>query len=466
MVAPLVVGILFKEWDAVRAMMYSALITAGSGALMTFGLNPKSMDMHRREGILLTPLVWITFSLFGTLPFFFTRSITDISSAFFECMSGFTTTGFTVLADVESLSRTILFWRSMMHWVGGMGIILFSLAVLPMLNYAGGMQLFNAEVTGITHDKLRPRISSTAKSLWMIYISLTGMLCLLLWAGPMDFFDSLCHSMSVLSTGGFSTKNASIAHWNSLYVDIVIALFMFIGGVNFSWIYYVTQGKFRMLTSNATFKWYAGTVLVTTAMCVIYVLLAGSGNGIGIGELIVKSVFTFVSAITTTGFVVADFEGWGQFVIMVMCVVMFSGACAGSTSGGAKVDRVELMAKNIKNELYRVLHPNSIVNVRINNKVVPYETVTKAVVFLGIYIVIVVFGTAALTAIGISMHEAFFSALSAIGNVGMGIGDISGGCVAAYNATAKWIMSGLMLLGRLELFTFLVLFTPNFWVKS
>ena len=465
MVAPLVVGLVYEEWDAVEAMLFSALITAGVGAVMTFGLHPKSMDMHKREGILLTPMVWVFYSAFGMLPFFFTHSIDNVAAAFMETMSGFTTTGLTVIADVEVLPRAVLFWRAVMHWVGGMGIILFSLAVLPMLNHAGGMQLFNAEVTGITHDKLRPRISSTAKSLWLVYISLTGILCAMLWAGPMNFFDALCHSMSTLSTGGFSTKNASIAWWDSMYVDLTITAFMLIGGVNFALIYHAACGRVRMLTSNATFRWFIGTVLGGAAMCVVYILIMGT-DGRGVGHIVVDALFTCASAISTTGFVVADFEVWGQFVVMVLCIIMFFGSCAGSTSGGAKIDRMELMAKNIKNELYRVLHPNSIVNVRINHKVVPQEVVTKAVVFLGIYVCITVMGTLALTALGIPMQDSFFSALSALSNVGLGVGEAAGGCYATYSEAAKWMMSLMMVLGRLELFTVLVLFTSNFWVKN
>lgn len=465
MAAPLVVGLVYEEWVAVEAMLYSMLITAGVGAAMTFGLKPKSMDMHKREGILLTPVVWVFFSAFGMLPFFFTHSIDNVASAFMETMSGFTTTGLTVITDVEVLPKAVLFWRAMMHWVGGMGIILFSLAVLPMLNHSGGMQLFNAEVTGITHDKLRPRISSTAKGLWMVYIALTGMLCVLLWAGPMNFFDAVCHSMSALSTGGFSTKNASIAWWDSTYVDLAVTIFMFLGGVNFALIYHAACGNTRALSSNATFRWHAGTVLVATAMCVAYILMAGT-DGRSVWHIIVDALFTCTSAITTTGFIVTDFEAWGQFVIMVLCIIMFFGSCAGSTSGGAKIDRMELMAKNIKNELYRVLHPNSVVNVRINQRVVPYDVVTKAIVFLGIYLSIIVLGTLTLTAFSIPMEEAFFSSVSALSNVGLGVGTATGGCFAVYPDAAKWVMSFMMLLGRLELFTLLVIFTSNFWVKN
>lgn len=465
MLAPLVVGAVYEEWEAVEAMLLSVAITAGIGAAMTFGLRPKSMDMHKREGILLTPMVWVFYSAFGMLPFFFTHSIDSVAAAFMETMSGFTTTGLTVIADVEVLPRAILFWRAVMHWVGGMGIILFSLAVLPMLNHAGGMQLFNAEVTGITHDKLRPRISSTAKSLWIVYIALTGILCVMLWAGPMNFFDAICHAMSTLSTGGFSTKNSSVAWWDSMYVDLSITAFMFIGGINFALIYHAACGRVKALTSNATFRWYLGTVLTGAALCVAYIVIMDTDNR-GVGQIVVDALFTCASAISTTGFVVTDFEAWGQFVVMVLCIIMFFGSCAGSTSGGAKIDRMELMAKNIKNELYRVLHPNSIVNVRINHKVVPQDIVTKAVVFLGIYVCITVMGTLALTAIGIPMQDAFFSTLSALSNVGLGVGEATGGCYASYSEAAMWLMSLMMLLGRLELFTVLVLFTSHFWVKN
>lgn len=464
MVGPVIVGLIYEETTPTKAMVYSAIITGGAGMAMTFGIKPKNMDMHKREGILLTPVVWLAFSVFGTLPFFFSHIITNPANAFMESMSGFSTTGLTVLTDVETLPKTILFWRSVMQWIGGMGIILFSLAVLPMLNHAGGMQLFNAEVTGITHDKLRPRISSTAKSLWMVYISLTGIMCIMLWAGPMNFFDALCHAMSTLSTGGFSTKNASISWWDSRYIDIVVTIFMFIGGMNFALLYRGARGDFKAIANNATFRWYAGTALIAAALCTIFILINGF-NEHATGRTALDVLFTCISAMTSSGFIVTDFECWGHFVIMIMCILMFFGSCAGSTSGGAKIDRMELMAKNIKNELYRVLHPNSVINVRINQKVIPQETVTKAIAFLGIYLCIIIIGTLALTALNIPMQEAFYSSLSALSNIGLGIGDAAGGSFATYPDAAKWIMSFMMLLGRLEIFTVLVIFTSNFWVK-
>ncbi len=464
MLAPLVVGVIYEEIETLKSILYSVLITATSGAIMAFGLVPKNMDMQKRDGLLLVPVVWAAFSFFGALPFLFTGTIDNMAGAFMEAMSGFTTTGLSVITDVEILPKSILFWRAVMHWVGGMGIILFSLAVLPMLNYHGGMQLFNAEVTGITHDKLRPRVSSTAKSLWMVYIVLSIIMAILLWAGPMNLFDALCHTMSALSTGGFSTKNSSIAWWDSTYVTVIVTIFMFLGGMNFALLYKAARGDFRSLWHNGTFKWYCCVVLISTTLVAAYVVF-NKLYGFEIGKTIVDALFTCVSVITSTGLLVADIETWGEFTILIMCILMFFGACAGSTAGAAKIDRLELMMKNIANEFYRVLHPNSIVNVHINRKVVPQEVVSKAIVFLGTYMCIIVVSAMALVVIGIPMKEAFFSSLSALGNIGIGIGSAANGCYASYPAVAKWLLSIVMLIGRLELFTFLVLFTRDFWHK-
>ena len=251
MAVPLIVSLIYDETESVKAFLYSTLITAGSGALMTFGIHPRHTEMHRREGLMLTAGVWLIFSLFGMLPFLFDNALSTVTDAFFEAMSGFTTTGASVMTDVESASHGILMWRAIMNWIGGMGIILFTLAVIPMLNHQGGIQLFNAEVTGITHDKLRPRISQTAKSLWLTYVLLTVTLTVLLWLGPMNAFDAICQSFSTVSTGGFSTRNTSIAWWDSTYVEVVITIFMFIGGINVALIYTALTGRIRASRATA-----------------------------------------------------------------------------------------------------------------------------------------------------------------------------------------------------------------------
>ena len=460
MLIPLIVGFVYGEMESVRSFSLSALITAGSGALMTFGLHPHNTEMHRREGLLLTASVWVFFTIFGMLPFLFDNALGTVTDAFFEAMSGFTTTGASVMTDVESASHSILIWRAIMNWIGGMGIILFTLAVIPMLNHQGGIQLFNAEVTGITHDKLRPRISQTAKSLWLTYALLTVLLTALLWLGPMNAFDAICQSFSTVSTGGFSTRNTSIAWWDSTYVEVVITIFMFIGGINVALLYTALTGKVRALLTNGTVQAYAGVVLVSVAICASYQFYNGTFENIG------DTFFTLIAAMTSTGFGVTNYDAWGPFTTMLLMVLMFCGACAGSTTGAVKIDRMILLVKNTFNEFYRVLHPNSITTVRVNGKVVPSATVMKTIAFLCIYLMILLVGSVILTSLGIPVVDAIFASLSAISNIGLGTG-ITGpeGSFAVLPVAAKWIMSAMMLIGRLELFTVLVIFSRDFWVK-
>lgn len=460
MAVPLIVGLVYDEMESVEAFLIAVLVTLGSGALMTFGIHPRNTEMHRREGLLLTASIWFFFSLFGMLPFLLDGALDNVTDAFFEAVSGFTTTGASVMTDVESASHSTLMWRAIMNWIGGMGIILFTLAVIPMLNHQGGIQLFNAEVTGITHDKLRPRISQTAKSLWMVYALLTVLLAVLLWLGPMNAFDAICQSFATVSTGGFSTRNTSIAWWDSTYVEVVITIFMFIGGINVALIYTALTGKIRALTGNGTVRAYAGVVLVFVAICALYQWYNGTFEHIG------DTFFTLIAAMTSTGFSVTNYDTWGPFTTMLLMVLMFCGACAGSTTGGAKIDRMILLVKNTFNEFYRVLHPNSITTVRVNGKIVPGQTVMKVIAFLSIYLMIFVVGGIILTALGLPVLDAMFASLTAISNIGLGTG-ITGpeGSFAVLPDAAKWIMAMMMLIGRLELFTVLIIFSKDFWVK-
>lgn len=460
MLIPMITGFIYGETHAVLSFLYSVLITAGVGSLMAFGIRPRYPDMHKREGLLLTAMVWVFFSFFGMIPFLFEGVLSSVTDAFFESMSGFTTTGSTVIRDVESASHPILLWRSLMQWIGGMGIILFTLAVIPMLNHQGGIQLFNAEVTGITHDKLRPRISQTAKGLWLVYIIQTVVLCVLLWLGPMDVFDSVCHTLSTVSTGGFSTKNISVEWWNSSYIEIVLTIFMFLGGVNLALVYKASLGKFSALFKNGTFNWYLWIFIGLTIMCSISMWYNGHY------ENWYQIAFTCISAITSSGYSTADFEGWGQFAVIVVMISIFFGGCAGSTSGGAKIDRIVFLLKNTKNEFYRVLHPNSIIPMRINSRTVPNAVVTKVIAFLCIYLMLVVVGGVILTWMDIPVFDALFSSMSMIGNSGIGVG-VTGytGSYANLPDLAKWVLAFMMLIGRLELFTVLILFTKDFWSK-
>lgn len=464
MLVPLATALIYDDGD-LMAFVVSIAVTALTGALMTFGFKPRRRDMGKREGFLLTASVWVVFSVFGMIPFMICRSPLTLSDAFFEAMSGFTTTGASVMQEIDDLSHAIHIWRSLMQWIGGMGIILFTLAVIPMLNSAGGMQMFNAEVTGITHEKLRPRVSSTAKRLWLVYALLTGALIVLYWFGPMGTFDSICHAFSTMSTGGFSTRQESIGAWDSLYIKIVTTVFMFIGGVNFALIFKASSGNFRDVWRNQTFRAYLKVILI---MFVLFDLALAFNHLVPdtIEAYTIDPLFQIVSTMTSTGYTVSNFESWGVFILALEFLMMFFGACAGSTSGGAKIDRALFLLKNSRNELYRCIYPNHILSVNINGSTMTPELINKVLAFLCLYVMVIVAGGTLLTLTGVPLIDSFFSAFSCVSNTGLGAGVTGyGGSYELIPAAGKWILSLLMLTGRLEIFTVLVLFIPSFWRK-
>ncbi|MDE6309753.1 MAG: TrkH family potassium uptake protein [Muribaculaceae bacterium] len=463
MLIPLITCLIYDEPDYM-SFAIAIVITVVAGILMTTLIQPERTEMGKREGFLLTAQVWVVFSFFGMIPFLLCNGSISVSDAFFEAMSGFTTTGASTMPQIEHLSKGILLWRCLMQWIGGMGIILFTLAVVPMLNSSGGMQMFNAEVTGITHEKLRPRISQTAKRLWGMYIFLTAMLAVLLWLGPMDTFESICHAFSTISTGGLSTANGSIASFNSLYVDVVITVFMFLGGVNFVLLIQALSGKPQAIVKNDVFKVYVGIILVMSVLFVIAILCRGQYTGWK--SITIDPVFQIVSVLTSTGYTAVNQESWGPFVLSLIIVMMYFGACAGSTSGGAKIDRMIFLWKNIRNEIYRCVHPNSVMSVRINDKRMSSELVNKVIAFLCIYTLLILLGGTMLTALNMPLVDSFYSSFSAISNTGLSASITGyGGSFDLVPDLGKWILSFLMLVGRLELFTVLILFTPGFWRK-
>ncbi len=465
MLLPLGISCLYNESTSLWAFIYSTAITAGAGALMAFGIRPKSNSMHKREGLMLTAIIWVFFSLFGMLPYLFSDTFNNVTDAFFETMAGFTTTGSSVIRYVEEIPHGVLFWRAMTQWIGGMGIILFTLAVIPMLNQKGGIALFNAEVTGITHERLRPRVSQTAKDLWLIYIGLTFLLTLLLVAGPMDWFDAICHAMTTTSTGGYSTKNIGLDYWRSSYVFIVVIIFMFIGGISFSIIAATFRGDFKRIRDNNTLRWYCMTALITTVIIVAYMAYkAFLDNNF---DRFVYGSFDTISAITSTGFSTFDYEDSGEFVTVILMVMMFFGGMAGSTSGGAKMDRLIVLLKNTANEFYRVLHTNSVRAVHIDGKPVPNHVVSKVNTFFAVYIGIIMVVALYLTFFDIPVFDAMYTSMSAISNVGIGYG-VTGpdSSWVILHPAAKWVLAFEMMVGRLELFTVLVIFTSSFWRKD
>ena len=465
MLLPLAVAWIYNEPTALRAFIYSTLITAGAGAAMAFGIKPHSTSMHKREGLMLTAIIWVFFSVFGMLPYLFSDTFDNITDAFFETMAGFTTTGSSVIRYVEEIPHGVLFWRAMTQWIGGMGIILFTLAVIPMLNQKGGIALFNAEVTGITHERLRPRISQTAKDLWLIYIGLTALLTVLLFLGPMDWFDAICHAMTTTSTGGYSTKNIGLDYWQSNYVFIVVIIFMFMGGISFSIIAATIRGNFSRIRHNNTLRWYCMTTLITTVAIFLYSAYMGFLNTNS--DRLVYGAFDTLSAITSTGFSTFDYENSGQFVTVILMVMMFFGGMAGSTSGGAKMDRLIVLLKHTANEFYRVLHTNSVRAVHIDGKPVPNHLVSKVNTFFTVYIGIILIVGLYLTFYGLPVFDAMYTSMSAISNVGIGYG-VTGPSSSwvVLHPGAKWVLAFEMMVGRLELFTVLVIFTRSFWKKD
>lgn len=462
MMIPCIVGLIYSEPATLEFFICTAF-TAASGLIMT-SLRPKSRDMGKREAILLTGMTWVILSLFGMLPFIFCDVKLSLTDAFFETMSGFTTTGASTLNTLSNVSHSIIIWRCIVQWIGGLGIILFTLAILPMLNYQGGMQLFNAEVTGITHDKLRPRVSNTARSLWFVYIILTAILIFLLSLSKMSIFDAVCYGLSTMSTGGFNTDDLSIDDWNSIYIKIVMIIFMFLGGVNFALIYKGASGQLRSVWKSDALKWYVYIIFIAYLIFVINLLLRDKITGWD--DITIDPLFQSVSILSSTGLSEPDFHDWGPVAEILLIAMMLMGACAGSTSGGAKIDRFIVLTKFMKNEFYKMMHPNAVTTVRINGKGTPTPIVMKVLAFLFLYIFVLIIGGILLSITGLPLKDSFFCSLSAISNTGLGT-DITGinGNYQFIPDVAKWILSLIMLTGRLELYTILLLFTPTFWKK-
>ncbi len=464
MSAPLAVSCYYGEVQCALAFGGTLMLTLVTGLAMTFGIRPSSSTMHKREGLMLTATIWVVFSIFGMLPFLLTHTVSGVTDAFFETMAGFTTTGSSVISNLEALPHGLLFWRALMQWLGGMGIILFTLAVLPMLNYKGGIALFNAEVTGITHERMRPRVSQTAKSLWIIYIVLTVAVSLLL-VPPMGWFDAVCHGMTTMSTGGLSTKNEGINYWNSHYVYCVVMGFMFLGGINFTLLYYLVRGRFARLISSDTFKWYLA-VTIAVAL-VIFIRMWTTGLCDSTSDRLTFAFFDTIAAITSTGFSSVDYEIKGEFITILLMMLMFFGGMAGSTSGGAKIDRFIVTLKNARNEFYRVLHSNTVTSVRVDGRAIPHVVVSKVIAFLSIYLLVLLVVAVLLTLMGVPSFDSIYTSISMISNIGLGHGvTASSGAFGLLPAPAKWLLAFEMLVGRLEVFTVLVIFTRTYWIKD
>ncbi|MEA3496697.1 MAG: TrkH family potassium uptake protein [Bacteroidota bacterium] len=444
------------------AFIISSIISIASGSLLYFLTRNNDHSPGKKEGYFIATLGWIVISLFGSLPFILSGAIPSFTNAFFETMSGFTTTGASILTEIESLPKGILFWRSIIQWIGGMGIIVLTVAIIPFLGI-GGMQLFVAEVPGPTPDKLHPRITQTAKRLWIIYVIFTLAETILLKIAGMSIFDAVNHSFTTMATGGYSTKNASIAAFNSPYIHYIITVFMFIAGTNFTLSYFAFNGNLKKLIKDDEFKNYF--LLVLSAGLIIAAILY-LGGGLNPEKSIRDSIFQVVSIVTTTGFVTANYEHWGLFATIFIFILMFVGGSAGSTGGGMKIIRLLLLIRNTKMEFKRLIHPRAVVSVRFNAKVVPNEVILNILSFFFLYILIFVFSSLVMIILGLDFYTAIGSVAASLGNIGPGIGDVGAvGNYAEIPIFGKWFLSFLMLLGRLELFTVLILFTKIFWKK-
>jgi len=457
-------------------MTVSAFLVMILGGFMMLISRNHEPQIHKREGYLIVTLGWVMMTLTGMIPYILTDTIEDLPSVFFETMSGYTATGSTILTDIESLPAGILFWRSMTHWIGGMGIIVLAIAILPLLGI-GGMQLFTAEAPGPNSDKLHPRITDTAKRLWLIYVTLTIVETLLLYLAGMSIFDALNHAMSTMASGGFSTKNISLAHWNHLpWVHYIIMVFMFLAGSNFVLSYFAFTGKIKKVFQDDEFLTFAKFIFFFS-MIVFAVLISqvDLGNGSfdhpqvwGKTESSLRhSFFQVLAIVTTTGFVTADYTAWSPFMTIFFFGLMFLGGSAGSTSGGIKVVRHLLMIKSGFLEFKRALHPNAIIQSRYNGKVVSKEIIGNILGFFILYMISFIVGSLVFGFMGLDFENAVGVAASSLGNVGPAIGDF--GPTSNYSqlpALGKYWSSFLMLMGRLELFTVLILFTPFFWMKN
>ena len=454
-------SVYYKEdvWPLIISSSISVII----GILTWLGTrNEKSKELKKKDGYMIVTLGWLCMSVFGSLPYILSGTIPDFTNAFFETISGYTTTGASIMTDIEAAPKGILFWRSLTQWIGGMGIIVLAVAILPILGI-GGMQLFVAEAPGITPDKMKPRIKEVAKRLWFIYLGLTLVETVLLMLGGMTFYDAFNHSLTTMATGGFSTKNTSVAYYDSAYIQYVIIFFMFLAGTNFTITYFGLKGKFKKVWANEEFRNYL-ILVVLLSICISFFVFSSKWEGFE--KSFRDSMFQVVSLITTTGFVTADYTEWAPFLTIVFFLLMFLGASAGSTSGGIKVVRHTLLFKNSFLEMRRQLHPSAVIPVRLNGDAVSRSITYNVLAFVMIYMLVYAVGVFLLSFTGVEFDTALGAVATSLGNIGPGLGEV--GPVNNFYGISpfgKWLLAFLMLLGRLELFTVLMLFNRNYWQR-
>ena len=455
------VALLYGESDAL-AFFYTTSITAVAGFMMTHFIKTKDRILAKKDGYFTVTMVWIVFSIFGCLPYIFGQTIPSFADAFFETMSGFTTTGSSILNDIDSLPHATLFWRSLTQWLGGLGIIMLFIAILPSLGIEG-RDLYVAETTGPTHSKTSFTFTASARQMWIVYTSLTLLQTFLLMFGGMDFFDGICHSFTTMATGGFSTKQDSIAYWDSAYIQYVIIVFMLMAGTNFGLLFTAIRGNWRKLLRDNEFQLY---FLIALLASVIIGLGLYYHQWAGLEKSMRDAAFQVVTLMTTTGFATVDYLLWPPFVCLILFLLFFIGSSAGSTAGGMKVIRVYMLFKNSFIELKRIIHPNGIINVKYNGKTVHPNIMTGIMGFSILYMIVFVIGTIIMTLCTEDIITASSAVITAMSNVGPAFGSLGPmDSFAPLNDFAKLFLAFLMLVGRLEILTVMVLFTRGFWKR-
>lgn len=464
MLVCLVMAMCYSEDDVMAFALSMVVTVCGAVVFKYFGRNAGN-ELNRREAYLVVALIWVIFCAFGMLPLLISGYVPSVSDAYFETMSGFTTTGATIIDDVECLPHTILFWRSLTHWIGGLGIVFFTIAILPSI-VGGSVKVFAAESTGPMKSKMHPRLSTDAKWIWMVYIALTAACALLFNVAGMELFDSVCYSMSITGTGGFATHNNSIAHYGSDAIEYIATLFQFLAGMNFTLIYVVLfKGQVSKLLRNSEFKLYCWVIAVSTAIIMYFLVARG---GYGLEKAFRCALFQVVTFITTTGMFSDNAGLWPHFTWIVLGFCMFIGSCAGSTSGGFKCIRGVMVLKIIRNEFRQILHPNAVLPVKINGQNIPTDKVPSLLAFFVSYILICLVASMVIILSGVDDTNSITIALSSISNVGPALGNTIGPTMSWSSLPdgVKWLCSLLMLIGRLEIMTVLVLFSRSFWKES
>ena len=459
----LAVAFYYRE-TIIDTYLYTLAAMVGTGAVLAYIGRGKERNISRKDGYIVVTFCWILFSLFGAIPYYLSGSLPSVTDAFFETMSGFSTTGASVVSNVEALPHSLLFWRSMTHWVGGLGIVFFTVAVFPVFGL-GDINLFAAESVGPMRAKLHPRISVAARWILTIYIGLTIIATVSFYLAGMGKFDALCHAMSTVSTGGFSTKQASIATYNSPLIEYVVTLFMFLGGVNLSLLYlFFFKARFGDLLRDSEFRVYAGSVLLITVLITVGLFFT---TPMGVEESFRTSLFQVVSIQTTTGFATSNYVLWQPILWLMISAVMFLGACSGSTSGAMKCVRISILGRVMFNEFKRILHPNAVIPVRMSGKIVPSSVQSAILAYTVIYVATVVVGVFVNMTFGLDFLDAYGLSVTSVGNVGPAFGHY--GPMDSFStlpALVKWFCSFQMLVGRLEFFAVLLLLMPAFWRRQ